>query len=74
MEHVARVEGLPFHHADPFDRLLVAQALCNDLTLVTADMILEAYGRSCRRADNLPEVDPPPCGASQVYSNTMLSR
>lgn len=44
LEHVARVEGLPFHHADSFDRLLVAQALCKDLTLVTADVALQAYG------------------------------
>ena len=44
LSHVARVEGLPFHHADPFDRLLVAQALCDDLTLVTADVALQAYG------------------------------
>lgn len=34
---------LPFHHRDPFDRLLVAQAQCDDLTLVTADRKLLAY-------------------------------
>lgn len=44
LDHVSRVEGLPFHYADPFDRLLVAQALCDDLTLVTADVALHAYG------------------------------
>lgn len=44
LDHVSLVEGLPFHHADPFDRLLVAQALCDDLTFVTADEALHAYG------------------------------
>jgi PIN domain nuclease of toxin-antitoxin system len=34
---------LPLHHRDPFDRLLVAQAQCDDLTLVTADRKLIAY-------------------------------
>ncbi len=34
---------LPFHHKDPFDRLLVAQARCEGLTLVTADRKLAAY-------------------------------
>ncbi|MCI0572595.1 MAG: type II toxin-antitoxin system VapC family toxin [Myxococcaceae bacterium] len=40
----SRVETLPFHHRDPFDRLLVAQALEAELTLVTRDKALEAYG------------------------------
>jgi PIN domain nuclease of toxin-antitoxin system len=34
---------LPLHHCDPFDRLLVAQARCEGLTLVTADKRLAAY-------------------------------
>jgi PIN domain nuclease of toxin-antitoxin system len=34
---------LPLHHRDPFDRLLVAQARCDDLTLVTADRKLLTY-------------------------------
>jgi PIN domain nuclease of toxin-antitoxin system len=42
--HVARVESLPFHHRDPFDRLLVAQALEEKFTLVSADAIFDAYG------------------------------
>jgi PIN domain nuclease of toxin-antitoxin system len=44
LDHVARVESLPFHHADPFDRLLVAQALCNGLRLVTANDALRESG------------------------------
>jgi PIN domain nuclease of toxin-antitoxin system len=42
--HVARVAGLTFHHRDPFDRLLVAQALEEDLTLVSADVVFHKYG------------------------------
>jgi PIN domain nuclease of toxin-antitoxin system len=42
--HVTRVAGLPFHHRDPFDRLLIAQALEEDLTLVSSDSAFDAYG------------------------------
>jgi PIN domain nuclease of toxin-antitoxin system len=44
VSHVSRVATLPMHHRDPFDRLLVAQALCDDLTLVSRDASLDAYG------------------------------
>jgi PIN domain nuclease of toxin-antitoxin system len=44
LAHVARVAALPFHHRDPFDRLLVAQAIDMDLTIVSADPVLEKYG------------------------------
>lgn len=37
------VADLPFHHKDPFDRLLIAQARTNGLRLMTADPILERY-------------------------------
>lgn len=37
------VAELPFHHKDPFDRLLIAQARTNGLRLMTADPILERY-------------------------------
>ena len=42
--HAARVESLPFLHRDPFDRLLVAQAQAEKLTLVSADARLSDYG------------------------------
>jgi PIN domain nuclease of toxin-antitoxin system len=42
--HAARVAVLPWHHADPFDRLLVAQARFSDLTLVTEDERIKRYG------------------------------
>ncbi len=41
--HALAVFGLPAHHRDPFDRLLVAQANVEDLVLVTADRIIEEY-------------------------------
>lgn len=41
--HAAGVERLPPHHGDPFDRLLVAQALAEPLRLVTVDRMLEQY-------------------------------
>lgn len=42
-EHVLRVGTLPVRHKDPFDRLLVAQALAEGITLLTADKILARY-------------------------------
>jgi PIN domain nuclease of toxin-antitoxin system len=35
--------GLPRHHNDPFDRMLIAQALIEDLTLVTSDEAILRY-------------------------------
>ncbi len=43
-KHAAAVAALPLHHADPFDRLLLAQAFTEPLRLVTADKTLTAYG------------------------------
>lgn len=41
--HAERAASLPHHHRDPFDRLLVAQALCEHLTLVSHDQVLKPY-------------------------------
>ena len=41
--HTARVIGLPFHHKDPFDRLLVAQALTEGIPIISNDPALDAY-------------------------------
>lgn len=47
----ARAAGsLPRHHRDPFDRMLVAQALARDLTLVSRDRALSRYGVKLIRA------------------------
>ena len=42
--HIFRAQDLPLHHRDPFDRLLIAQALEEDLPVLTADAKLSAYG------------------------------
>ena len=39
-----RAARLPRHHGDPFDRMLIAQALARDLTIVTHDRAFEPYG------------------------------
>lgn len=41
--HASALENLPFHHRDPFDRLLIAQAQAEDMTFVTADRALVSY-------------------------------
>lgn len=48
--HAVAVYGLPAIHADPFDRLLVAQARAEGLTLLTADRTLRRYGDPVRLA------------------------
>ncbi len=41
--HALRVFGLPAHHRDPFDRILIAQAQTEALTILTADRVFAAY-------------------------------
>ena len=43
IEHALETAELPLHHGDPFDRVLIAQARCECLTLVTADEALRPY-------------------------------
>lgn len=42
-EHAAAVEHLPFHHRDPFDRLLICQAIVEKMEIISADASLDAY-------------------------------
>lgn len=42
--HAAAVERLPLHHRDPFDRLLLAQASTEDLSIVSGDSAFRRYG------------------------------
>lgn len=51
--HGLSVAALPLHHRDPFDRLLIAPASSEDLTLVTADERIAAY--------DVPTLDPLTC-------------
>lgn len=44
LAHATEVEGLPLHHRDPFDRLLIAQALIEVVPIVSGDGAFDAYG------------------------------
>ena len=48
-QHAVGVEGLPDIHRDPFDRLLLAQALSEGITLVTGDALLATYPGPIRK-------------------------
>jgi PIN domain nuclease of toxin-antitoxin system len=48
--HGITAGALPLHHRDPFDRLLVAQAITEGLTIVTRDRKIEAYDVDILRA------------------------
>jgi PIN domain nuclease of toxin-antitoxin system len=41
--HVAPLTDLPFHHRDPFDRLIIAQAMAEQIPVVSADTAFDAY-------------------------------
>jgi PIN domain nuclease of toxin-antitoxin system len=43
-EHIYHLNNLPHHHTDPFDRLIIAQSLSENLTLVSDDAIFPKYG------------------------------
>jgi PIN domain nuclease of toxin-antitoxin system len=43
-ESVARLASLPSHHRDPFDRILICQAIEHQLTIVTVDALISQYG------------------------------
>jgi PIN domain nuclease of toxin-antitoxin system len=42
-EHAAILDRLPWRHKDPFDRMLIAQAMFEDLTVITCDPVFAAY-------------------------------
>lgn len=44
LEHIHRLTTLEFHHRDPFDRLLIAQSLVDDIALIGCDPQFDAYG------------------------------
>jgi PIN domain nuclease of toxin-antitoxin system len=43
-EHILQLESLPHHHSDPFDRLLIAQAITESLPILTGDKAFKDYG------------------------------
>lgn len=44
VKHTSVVATLPFHHRDPFDRLLIAQAIEEKMTLLSVDTVFDDYG------------------------------
>jgi len=44
LDHLTRLAELPFHHRDPFDRLLAVQAMNDMLIMISDDTIFDAYG------------------------------
>jgi PIN domain nuclease of toxin-antitoxin system len=43
LRHALRLEQLPLHHRDPFDRILIAQALEEEMPILTADPVMNQY-------------------------------
>ena len=44
VEHAAQIVSMPFHHRDPFDRLIAAQASVEKMTLLSVDEVFDSYG------------------------------
>jgi PIN domain nuclease of toxin-antitoxin system len=44
VEHTAQIVSMPFHHRDPFDRLIAAQANVEQMTLLSIDEVFDLYG------------------------------
>ncbi len=42
-DHTLKVYDLPLHHRDPFDRLIIAQALLESLVILTSDLVFRKY-------------------------------
>ncbi|WP_347242273.1 type II toxin-antitoxin system VapC family toxin [Nostoc sp. FACHB-892] len=43
VDHITVVATLPLHHRDPFDQILIAQALAENISILSADKIFDAY-------------------------------
>jgi PIN domain nuclease of toxin-antitoxin system len=43
LEHLTVIATLPFHHRDPFDRLLIAQAMVEQVSIVSIDAVFDSY-------------------------------
>ncbi|MDM8556943.1 type II toxin-antitoxin system VapC family toxin [Desulfococcaceae bacterium HSG7] len=44
LDHIAKVSELFFYHKDPFDRLIIAQAITEDIAILTSDSLFNSYG------------------------------
>jgi PIN domain nuclease of toxin-antitoxin system len=43
IEHIGHLKNLPFHHRDPFDRIMIAQAIVENFTVITDDGFFKSY-------------------------------
>ncbi|HLO46983.1 MAG TPA: PIN domain-containing protein [Kamptonema sp.] len=43
LDHIEVVASLPLHHRDPFDRLIIAQAIVEQIPILSVDSIFDAY-------------------------------
>ncbi len=43
LNHILAIQPLPYHHKDPFDRLLIAQTIAENLTCISADSVFKQY-------------------------------
>ncbi len=44
IDHLKAVSSLPFHHRDPFDRLIIAQSKVEGLSIISVDTVFDDYG------------------------------
>jgi len=44
LPHILRIAKLPFHHRDPFDRLIISQQIENNLSIIGSDKLFDEYG------------------------------
>jgi PIN domain nuclease of toxin-antitoxin system len=47
VDHLSTLTTLPFHHRDPFDRLIIAQTIVEKLPVISLDAAFDAYGVTC---------------------------
>ena len=66
VDHALRVTDLPRLHADPFDRILIAQAIAELLTIITADAIFARYPVPQSLPPNSGTILVPPRGGSST--------
>ena len=43
LDHIWQLNNLPFHHKDPFDRMIIAQAMAENIPIMTIDSVFEQY-------------------------------
>jgi len=43
IEHILRLENLPFHHRDPFDRLIISQSMSENIPVLSSDKVFDLY-------------------------------